>query len=135
MSIEPAAPRPAPAFTADEERPITGRPFLVPLYVPHFTARSLARRRSRYGRLPQEGPPSSALLWVTRNLPPSVDVDRVDVALGVITLQACQARVGDPFAVGRIGRRELILVVVDELGLIPSAGVDRIDLRIRVGVW
>jgi Protein of unknown function (DUF4238) len=40
MSLEPTAPRPAPAFTADEERPITGRPFLVPLYVPHFTARS-----------------------------------------------------------------------------------------------
>src|SRR3712207_6184022 len=41
MSLEPTAPRPAPAFTADEERPITGRPFLVPLYIPHFTARSL----------------------------------------------------------------------------------------------
>src|SRR5918998_4104104 len=40
MSLEPTAPHPAPAFTADEERPITGRPFLVPLYVPHFTARS-----------------------------------------------------------------------------------------------
>jgi hypothetical protein len=40
MSLEPTAPRPASAFTADEERPITGRPFLVPLYVPHFTARS-----------------------------------------------------------------------------------------------
>src|SRR5918993_438280 len=40
MSLEPTAPRPAPAFTADQERPITGRPFLVPLYVPHFTARS-----------------------------------------------------------------------------------------------
>jgi hypothetical protein len=40
MSLEPTAPRPAPAFTADEERPITGRPFLVPLYVAHFTARS-----------------------------------------------------------------------------------------------
>src|SRR5215204_7743148 len=34
------AHRTSPAFTADEERPITGRPFLVPLYVPHFTARS-----------------------------------------------------------------------------------------------
>jgi hypothetical protein len=41
MSLEPTAPRLEPAFTADEERPITGRPFLVPLYVPHFTARSL----------------------------------------------------------------------------------------------
>jgi hypothetical protein len=41
MSLEPTAPRPAPAFTVDEESPITGRPFLVPLYVPHFTARSL----------------------------------------------------------------------------------------------
>src|SRR5215210_6124156 len=40
MSLEPTAPCPAPAFTADEERPIIGRPFLVPLYVPHFTARS-----------------------------------------------------------------------------------------------
>jgi hypothetical protein len=38
MSLERTAPRPAPAFTADEERPITGRPFLLPLYVPHFTA-------------------------------------------------------------------------------------------------
>ena len=44
MSLEPTAPRPAPAFTADEERLITGRPFLVPLYVPHFTARSLPAR-------------------------------------------------------------------------------------------
>src|SRR5829696_2994809 len=43
MSLEPTAARPAPAFTAEEERPITGRPFLVPLYVPHFTARSRAR--------------------------------------------------------------------------------------------
>src|SRR5918995_6268930 len=40
MSLGPSAPPTAPAFTADEERPITGRPFLVPLYVPHFTARS-----------------------------------------------------------------------------------------------
>jgi hypothetical protein len=40
MSLEPTAPRPAPAFMADEERPITVRPFLVPQYVPHFKARS-----------------------------------------------------------------------------------------------
>src|SRR5215211_7398851 len=45
MSLEPTAPRPGPAFTADEERPIIGRPFLVPLYVPHFTARSHHRTR------------------------------------------------------------------------------------------
>ena len=31
----------ARSVTVDEKRPITGRPFLVPLYVPHFTARSL----------------------------------------------------------------------------------------------
>src|SRR5215204_1872249 len=47
MSLEPTAPRPAPAFTADEERPVTGRPFLVRLYVPHFTARSLPRMPKR----------------------------------------------------------------------------------------
>src|SRR5215218_7829677 len=40
MSLEPTAPRPASTFTADEERLITSRPFLVTLNVPHFTARS-----------------------------------------------------------------------------------------------
>src|SRR5215217_8299107 len=48
MSLEPTAPRPAPAFTVDEERPITGRPFLVPLYVPHFTARSRTHLSTRH---------------------------------------------------------------------------------------
>src|SRR5215208_2261702 len=34
---------PRAGLHVDEERPITGRPFLVPLYVPHFTARSRSR--------------------------------------------------------------------------------------------
>src|SRR5918997_6970213 len=57
MSLEPTRPRPAPAFTTDEEGAMIGRPFLVPQYVPHSMARSRGRgprrpsaRRSRLGR-------------------------------------------------------------------------------------
>ena len=62
------------------------------------------------------------------------DFDLVDVALGIITLQAFKAREGDPCAIGRKVGGELVVVVVGELGLIPSAGVDRVDLSVRVGV-
>jgi hypothetical protein len=57
--------------------------------------------------------------------------DRVDVALGIVTLQAFQARVDDSVAVGRIVGSELVLVVVGELGLIPSPDVDSVDLSVR----
>ena len=60
-------------------------------------------------------------------------VDRVDITLGII-LQAWKARVDDPFAVWRIGKIELVLVVVGELDLIPSAGVDSVDLGVVSGV-
>ena len=56
--------------------------------------------------------------------------DRVDVALGIVTLQAYQARVDDPFAVGGVVGTELVLVVVGELGLIVPIHVDRVDLRV-----
>jgi hypothetical protein len=62
-------------------------------------------------------------------LTPSAGVDCVDVALGIITLQACQARVGDPFAVGRIGRA----FAVRHFGLTTPADVDRVDRRRRQG--
>jgi hypothetical protein len=57
------------------------------------------------------------------------DFDRVDVHRAVaLIIQACQASVGDPFAVWRIGRLEVVVVVVGELDLILSTGVDHVDL-------
>ena len=74
------------------------------------------------------------LLWVSVGHSTSTGLDLVDVALGIIALQACQACVDDLLAVGRIVRSKLVVVVVGELGLTIPAYVDRVELRVRVGV-
>jgi hypothetical protein len=65
----------------------------------------------------------------TSDLPPSAGIDRVDFLDGP---KGVKVRVGDPFAVGRVGRVIVVVVRVVGGGLdpMPSAGVDRVDLTV-----
>ena len=64
---------------------------------------------------------------------PSTGVDRVDVAYRRAGISGNDARIGDLLAVGRVGRMQVVhVVVVGNLSLTSPTGFDRVDVTLGV---